>query len=115
MRVRAVALNALDWYFLTGTPYFARMLPKRRILCVDLAGTVDAVGRGVTSSGPGDEVFGVGRGALAEHVCTRHEVPGAEAAAADLRGGGGDAGGRAHGGSRVFRDHGRLRPASACS
>jgi NADPH:quinone reductase-like Zn-dependent oxidoreductase len=109
VRVRAVALNALDWYFLTGTPYFARMLPKRRILCVDLAGTVDAVGRGVTEFRPGDEVFGVGRGALAEHVCTRtkylapkpRRLTFEEAAAMPVAG---------LTALQGLRDHGRLRP-----
>jgi NADPH:quinone reductase-like Zn-dependent oxidoreductase len=77
VRVRAAAINALDWYFLTGTPYPVRLAgtPKSRIPCVDFAGSVETVGDGVTRVRPGDEVFGAGKGALAEYVCVaEHRV-----------------------------------------
>ena len=67
LRVEASSLNALDWHFLTGTPYFLRLIagvrrPKRLIHGADVAGTVVAVGAEVTSLQPGDTVFGEGAG-----------------------------------------------------
>ena len=63
VRVEASSLNALDWHFLTGTPLFMRMIsglrrPKRTIHGADVAGTVVAVGDGVTRFAVGDAVFG---------------------------------------------------------
>ena len=79
VRVRAASLNRGDWYSLTGTPYFARIQtglrkPKSRLLGVDFAGTVEAVGRNVTRFRPGDEVFGGRSGALAEYVSVSNAV-----------------------------------------
>jgi NADPH:quinone reductase-like Zn-dependent oxidoreductase len=73
VRVEAASLNALDWHFTTGTPYVMRLTgglraPKRQTLGVDVAGTVEAVGRNVTTFQPGDEVFGIGSGSCAEYV-----------------------------------------------
>jgi NADPH:quinone reductase-like Zn-dependent oxidoreductase len=63
VRVEASSLNALDWHFLTGTPYFIRAVgglrrPRHLVRGADVAGTVVAVGHGVTGFTPGDEVFG---------------------------------------------------------
>lgn len=63
VQVEASSLNALDVHFLTGTPYFIRVVaglrrPKRIVPGADLAGTVIAVGRGVADLAPGDLVFG---------------------------------------------------------
>jgi len=76
VKVRAASLNPLDWHFVEGTPYVARMMmsglrkPKDPRLGVDLAGQVEAVGKNVTQFKPGDEVFGTGHGAaFAEYVC----------------------------------------------
>jgi NADPH:quinone reductase-like Zn-dependent oxidoreductase len=74
LRVRAASVNPLDWHFMRGTPYFLRLQgglfkPKDTRLGVDVAGRVEAVGRNVTRFKPGDEVFGVCRGALAEYAC----------------------------------------------
>jgi NADPH:quinone reductase-like Zn-dependent oxidoreductase len=79
VRVRAAALNAGDWYALTGTPLVARvqqglLKPKSRLLGTDFAGTVEAVGRDVTQFQPGDEVFGGRSGAFAEYVSVRVAV-----------------------------------------
>ena len=67
VEVRASSLNALDWHFLTGTPYVARSMfglrrPKRFVRGADLAGVVVAVGGGVTRFRVGDSVFGEGPG-----------------------------------------------------
>jgi NADPH:quinone reductase-like Zn-dependent oxidoreductase len=76
IRVRAAALNTLDWRMVRGTPVFMRFMigglrkPKAGRPGIDLAGEVEAVGREVTQFKAGDEVFGVGRGSLAEYVCT---------------------------------------------
>ncbi len=63
VRVHASALNPLDWHFTTGTPYFIRLVaglrrPKRMTPGADLAGTVVAVGRGVTGWKTDDAVVG---------------------------------------------------------
>ena len=58
-------------------PFFVRFqtglrLPRRRILGMEVAGEVEAVGAAVTEFKAGDEVFGVtGAGAHAEFVCVR--------------------------------------------
>jgi NADPH:quinone reductase-like Zn-dependent oxidoreductase len=63
VEVKAAALNALDWHFVTGTPYVLRLQggirrPKRTVLGADIAGRVAAVGPDVTDFAVGDEVFG---------------------------------------------------------
>lgn len=67
VEVRATSLNALDWHFLTGTPYLMRAMfglrhPKRTVRGADVAGVVVAVGAGVTRFEVGDPVFGEGTG-----------------------------------------------------
>lgn len=74
VRVRAAALNPLDWHMMRGTPKILRLFigmkhPRRTRLGVDVAGTVVAIGPGVTNLRLGDEVFGAMDGALAEYVC----------------------------------------------
>jgi NADPH:quinone reductase-like Zn-dependent oxidoreductase len=73
VRIHAAALNALDWHMVRGKPYVARFdmglrKPKRSFVGVDLAGTVEAVGAGVTEFEPGDEVFANKGRACAEYV-----------------------------------------------
>ena len=67
VQIAAASLNALDWHYLTGTPYFLRAVagvrrPKRTIPGADVAGTVVATGPGVTGLSVGDAVFGEGNG-----------------------------------------------------
>jgi NADPH:quinone reductase-like Zn-dependent oxidoreductase len=74
IKVRAASANPMDWHLMRGTPYFVRIMaglrkPKIARLGVDVSGQVEAVGRNVTQFKPGDEVFGVCRGAFAEYVC----------------------------------------------
>jgi NADPH:quinone reductase-like Zn-dependent oxidoreductase len=77
IKVRAAAVNPLDWHFMEGTPYIMRLMiggmrkPKDPRLGVDYAGTVEAAGKNVTQFKPGDEVFGNRDGAFAEYVCAR--------------------------------------------
>ena len=73
VRVRAASVNALDWHSvhggkavrLIGSLMGQKFNPVRG---ADLAGTVEAVGKDVTSVRPGDEVFGTGRGTFAEYA-----------------------------------------------
>jgi NADPH:quinone reductase-like Zn-dependent oxidoreductase len=79
VRVRAASVNPFDWHMLTGTPYLARLQagirkPKSQVLGVDLAGTVEAVGKDVTAFQPGDDVYGGRGGAFGEYVCVRKSV-----------------------------------------
>lgn len=79
IRVRAAALNALDWRILRGKPWPMRLLigglRKPRITRPgrDVAGQVEAVGSKVTRFKPGDEVFGTCLAACAEYACVKEE------------------------------------------
>jgi NADPH:quinone reductase-like Zn-dependent oxidoreductase len=74
LRVRAAALNPLDWHVLRGDPLVARLLgvgltrPRARVAGVDAAGVVESVGADVRGLRPGDEVLGSVRGAFAEYA-----------------------------------------------
>jgi NADPH:quinone reductase-like Zn-dependent oxidoreductase len=74
VRIRAASVNPLDWHYMRGMPYLLRIQagwrrPAVTRLGVDLSGQVEAIGRNVTQFQQGHEVFGVGRGALADYVC----------------------------------------------
>jgi NADPH:quinone reductase-like Zn-dependent oxidoreductase len=64
---------------MTGRPYLGRVAgiglrrPTNPVPGLDLAGTVVAVGAGVTRVTPGDEVFGIGRGSFAQLAAARAE------------------------------------------
>jgi NADPH:quinone reductase-like Zn-dependent oxidoreductase len=77
VRVLGVSVNPADWHSMRGKPAFSRLTlgllrPKHKILGVDVAGLVEAVGGSVTRFGPGDEVYANlldhGYGAFAEYV-----------------------------------------------
>jgi NADPH:quinone reductase-like Zn-dependent oxidoreductase len=75
VRVRAVSLRFLDGGMLGGSLpgrlLFGLRKPKNTIPGCDFAGRVEAAGKQVTEFQPGDEVFGVKTGALAEYICVR--------------------------------------------
>jgi len=76
IKVYAASVNAMDYRFLTGTPYLARIMagllkPKHKVLGLDVAGRVEAVGSNFKQFQPGDEVFALSMnlGAFAEYLC----------------------------------------------
>jgi len=72
VRVRAVSLRFYDGGMLEGgigRLVFGLRKPKNTTPGADFAGTVEALGKNVTEFKPGDEVFGVRAGALAEYIC----------------------------------------------
>jgi len=74
IKVRAASLNALDAYMIRDAwlnrLIFGLRKPRDTRLGRDVAGVVEAVGKNVTQFKPGDEVFGICRGALGEYACT---------------------------------------------
>ena len=77
VRVHAAGAGPDVWHLMTGQPYMARPAiglrrPKVRVRGWDVAGTVQAVGAGVTEFRPGDDVMGVAEGgSFAEFATTR--------------------------------------------
>lgn len=83
VKIHAIGVNPADWHFMRGSPAVMRlamglMRPKTPILGADIAGTVEAVGPGVTRFKPGDEVMAdlsaAKFGAFAEYVVAPAEV-----------------------------------------
>ena len=71
VRVRAAGCGPDVWHYMTGEPYFARLMlglrrPKIAVRGGDVAGIVESVGRAVTGFKPGDEVMGFALGSFAE-------------------------------------------------
>ncbi|MDR3699239.1 MAG: NAD(P)-dependent alcohol dehydrogenase [Candidatus Sulfopaludibacter sp.] len=83
VRVHAATVCAADWRLRKAEPFFIRFLnglwvPKKaRILGMEFAGTVEAVGKAVTRFGEGDPVFGSTGfrfGAHAEYLCVPEDA-----------------------------------------
>ena len=83
VKVLATSVNPADWHSMRGKPIFSRatlglMRPKHKILGVDIAGQVEAVGSGATRFKAGDEVFANildhGFGGFAEYVSVPVDV-----------------------------------------
>jgi len=78
VKVHASAVNDWDWSIVRGRPYLYRLMfgltkPRTRVLGMEVAGTVEAVGDGATRFTPGQRVYGDlssgAFGAFAEYVC----------------------------------------------
>lgn len=78
VKVKATAINDWDWCLLNGSPFYMRLIgglfnPKIKIMGVDLAGEVIAIGKNISHFKIGDAVYGdlsaSGFGAFAEYVC----------------------------------------------
>lgn len=81
VRMAAASVNAADWHIMRGEPRVARLMdrkifgrkgPRERIRGRDFAGTIEAVGSGVTDWQVGDEVLGEHEGTLAEYAAVPH-------------------------------------------
>ncbi len=73
VRVHAASVFIGDWHVVTGLPYAVRpklglRRPKARVRGQEMAGSVEAVGEGVTRFKVGDDVYGTCEGAFAEYV-----------------------------------------------
>jgi NADPH:quinone reductase-like Zn-dependent oxidoreductase len=74
VHVRAAGVGPDNWHLMTGMPLLVRAMgfglraPKNPRLGNDVAGVVAAVGPGVASLHPGDEVYGFSDGAFAEYA-----------------------------------------------
>jgi len=81
VRVRATSVNQTDCHMRRARPFVWRFMlglrrPKRRILGMEFAGEVAAVGEGVTAFDVGDRVFGIRNfGSNAEFVCVKESSP----------------------------------------
>jgi NADPH:quinone reductase-like Zn-dependent oxidoreductase len=77
IKVRAASVNPLDFFTMRGAPLLRLIpglrTPKDQRIGVDVAGQVEAAGRNVSQFRPGDEVFGVARGAFAEYACATED------------------------------------------
>jgi len=73
VKVGAVAVNPVDTYIRSGAIAFE--LPKPFVVGCDLAGTVEAVGPGVTMFKPGDRVWGSNQGLLGRQGTFAEYVP----------------------------------------
>jgi NADPH:quinone reductase-like Zn-dependent oxidoreductase len=74
VQVRAAGVSRGTWHIMTGKPYPVRLAgygvraPKNPVPDAAVAGVVVAAGSDVSRFGPGDEVFGMGRGGYAEYA-----------------------------------------------
>ena len=81
VRVRATTVNQTDCHMRRARPFVWRFMlglrrPKRRILGMEFAGEVAAIGEGVTEFDVGDRVFGIRNfGSNAEFVCVKESSP----------------------------------------
>jgi len=86
IRVHATSVVYSDLAFVRGKPFLVRLMgsgllkPRHKILGVDVAGRVEAVGRNAEQFHPGDEVFGdlsgYRRGGYAQYVCAPEKALG---------------------------------------
>jgi NADPH:quinone reductase-like Zn-dependent oxidoreductase len=114
VRVKAAGIDRGLWHLMAGKPYAARLVfglrrPSNPVRGREFAGVVTQVGAGVTTLRPGDEVFGIGEGTLAEYVVARASKVAARPAAASVE----QAAALPVSGTtalQAVRDHGRVAP-----
>jgi NADPH:quinone reductase-like Zn-dependent oxidoreductase len=86
VRVHAASVDRGTWHIMAGLPYPIRLAgfglrrPKYANPGRSLAGTVEAVGTGVTGFAPGDEVYGTCNGSFAEYAALTLDKLGAKPA-----------------------------------
>jgi NADPH:quinone reductase-like Zn-dependent oxidoreductase len=73
VQVVAAGVDRGVWHLMAGKPYAARLAfglrrPGNPVRGLEFAGRVEAVGAGVTTVRPGDEVYGIGAGSFAEYT-----------------------------------------------
>ena len=77
VRVHAASVNALDAHLVhmhrVARVFFGLRRPRTAVRGVDVAGTVESVGKNVTRFKPGDEVFGCAPAAFAEYASTKED------------------------------------------
>ena len=77
VRVHAAGVDRGVWHVMTGLPYLTRIMgyglraPKQRVRGTEVAGTVEAIGKGVTEVAVGDEIYGACEGSFAEYACVK--------------------------------------------
>ena len=82
IKVRAAALNPIDWRLMGGVPFLIRKVAKMKApsdvrpvgIGRDVAGVVEAVGKNVTQFKIGDEVFGNCEAGVAEYACIKESA-----------------------------------------
>ena len=81
VRIAAASVNAADWHIMRGEPRVARLMdrstfgrkgPRERIRGRDFAGTIEALGPGITGWQVGDEVLGEDNATFAEYAAVPH-------------------------------------------
>lgn len=79
VRVAAAGVDRGTWHCMSGRPYLMRLMgfgllrPRRLVAGLDVAGTVVAVGGGVTRFAVGDEVYGFSHGSFADYAVAPEE------------------------------------------
>jgi NADPH:quinone reductase-like Zn-dependent oxidoreductase len=114
VKMRAASVNALDWHTTHGgliLEIASKIMRSKDepVRGVDLAGTIEAVGAGVTKFKPGDEVFGSAPASFAEYVRAREtalllkprEVSFEQASTLNVAG---------HTALQALRDHAEVKP-----
>ena len=80
IQVRAAGVHIGDWHLMMGQPYLMRVMgfglraPKAPVRGLDVAGTVEAIGKNVSRFQVGEEVFGTCDGSFAEYATGQEDT-----------------------------------------
>ena len=80
IQVRAAGVHIGDWHLMMGQPYLMRVMgfglraPKAPVRGLDVAGTVEAIGKNVSRFQVGDKVFGTCDGSFAEYATGQEDT-----------------------------------------